>query len=728
MNIRLIITAIMLILAAAFVSAQPGARIGKLNGIVTIDNSDVAVQNATVTILQLRRSVQTDSKGRYEFHELPEGHYDVLAHLDRVPDVVQSVDVRNETALNFQLSLTIVTEQVTVSGSGSEEAISNAYGSVAALSAVKIGEANPITIGDALERLPGVAKRSFGPGSGRPVIRGFDGDRVLVLKDGLRIGGIASQSGDEVEPIDVLSLDRIEVVKGPATLLFGSNAIGGVVNGISTNEVFLNGLSGYLSGFGGSNNWQTGGGGGLKYGFGDFMLFGSGTVQKANDYVTPLGTVRNSFAKNGSYSGGAGWFPRRGWITFSYGFDRQRYGIPTDADELDLESLKSRRYNFEVKGGIRGLGGFIESGDFAVSYNDYKNREFEFETDENVTELESLATNKNFNYRASFNHRRIGRFAGTFGSSGFTRDFVSLGEEAPAPRTKQESLAAFGLERIEFERVGLQFGGRIEQNRYNPEGALPTRNFVGVSASVGARFRLSANGLLAANYQHSFRAPALEELFNFGPHPGLLVFDIGDPNLTSERSDGVDINFRYNRDRVRIESGVYYYRITNFVFQAFTGNTDDESNLPIINYAQSDARYTGAEANLEAKFAKRLWLTGRIDYVRADLTELNRPLPRIPPIRAAVGFDWHYDGLSIRPEAIFAGKQDRIFDYETQTPGYAVFNINGSYSFVVNRTAHVVSFSAFNLGDKLYRNHLSFIKDIAPEIGRGFRFNYSMRF
>lgn len=715
-------------LVSMSISAQTEGKMGTLSGTVTLDNSGVAVQNATVTILNLRRSVQTNDEGKYKFVGLPEGRYDVLAHLDRVPDVVQSVDVRNETTFNIRLFLTIVTEQVTVSGSGTEEAISNAYGSVAAVSAVKIGEGNPLTIGDAVDRLPGVAKRSFGPGSGRPVIRGFDGDRVLVLKDGLRIGGIASQSGDEVEPIDVLSLDRIEVVKGPATLLFGSNAIGGVVNGISTNEVFLEGLSGYLSGFGGSNNWQAGGGGGLKYGFGEFMVFGSGTVQKANGYVTPIGTIRNSFAKNSSYSAGVGWFPHRGWILFSYGFDRQRYGIPTDADEIDLESLKSRRYNFEIKGGLRGLGGFVESGDFAVSYNDYKNREFEFETDENVIELESLATNKNFNYRASFNHRRIGKFSGTFGSSGFTRDFVSLGEEAPAPRTKQQSFSAFGLERIEFERIGLQFGGRIEQNQYNPEGALPTRNFVGVSASVGARFRLSANGLLAANYQHSFRAPALEELFNFGRHPGLLVFDIGDPNLTSERSDGVDTNFRYNRDRIRIESGVYYYRITNFVFQAFSGNTDDESNLPIINYAQADARYTGAEAGLEAGVAKSLWFTSRIDYVRADLTELDRPLPRIPPIRAAVGFDWHYGGLSVRPEAIFAGKQDRIFDNETETPGYAVFNINGSYSFVANRTAHVLSFSAFNLGDKLYRNHLSFIKDIAPEIGRGFRFNYSMRF
>jgi iron complex outermembrane receptor protein len=544
----------------------------------------------------------------------------------------------------------------------------------------------------------------------------------------LRAGGIASQSGDEAEPIDVLSLDRVEIVKGPATLLYGSNAIGGVVNGISTNDVYQKQLSGYLNLFGGTNNWQAGASGGFKYGVKNFLFFANGGWQKANDYRTPRGTVLNSFARSGDVSGGAGWFPAGGWLSFNYSEDRRRHGIPVEPDEIDFESLTERRHSYEVKGGLRDLSGFIESGDFALRHNDYKAREFEFESDENVTELESVAANKNFNYRANFNHRRSGRLAGTFGLSGFTRDFVSVGKEAPAPRTKQNSFAVYGLERVDFERIGFQFGGRVEQNSYNPAGNHRDRDFIGFSGSAGARVPLWAGGSFVAYYQHSFRAPALEELYNNGPHPGILVFDIGNANLNPEQGDGVDFTLRHTTARLRFEGSVFYYRLRNFVFPAFTGETDETSNLPIVNYAQGDSRYLGTEASAEARVLPTLWLNGKLDYVRAELTAQNKPLPRIPPLRGTLALDWRYKAVSVRPELIIAGRQDRVFDQETPTAGYALLNLNASYTFVSGRAAHILSIGAYNLGDALYRNHLSFIKNLAPEAGRSVRLNYSLRF
>lgn len=702
---------------------------GTIRGTVTIAPSGMTARNAVVTIAELKKSVLTDQNGLFEFVGIPVGKYQLIAHLDRVPDVVKSLEVTIGTQiLDFQLTLAPVSEQVTVTATGSAEAVNSAYQVVTSVGAIELAQRNPVSIGEALEYQLGVAKRSFGPGSGRPVIRGFDGDRVLVLQDGLRVGGIASQSGDEVEPIDVLSLDRVEIVKGPATLLYGSNAIGGVVNGISTNDTYQQGLSGYLTALGGSNNWQAGGSGGFKYGVRSFLIFGNGGAQKANDYRTPLGTVLNSYARGGNVSGGVGWFPRKGWLSFNYAYDRRRYGIPVEPGELDFEYLKMRRHSYEVKGGLRELGGFIESGDFAISYNDYLNREFEFESDENKTELDSVATNKNFNYRANFNHQRRGRLSGTFGLSGFTRDYESIGAEAPAPHTKQNSVAVYGLERVDLERIGFQFGGRVEQNGYNPEGNFRKRNFVGFSGSAGVRVPLWKGGSFVANYQHSFRAPALEELYNNGPHPGILVFDIGNPNLKPEQGDGVDFSLRHNTERMRIEGSVYYYNISNFVYTAFTGITDPVSRLPIVDYAQGKSRYVGAEASVEARVLSSLWLNGKMDYVRAELTEQNKPLPRIPPFRTTLGLDWRYGSLSVRPELILAKRQTRVFDSETPTAGYAVFNLNASYTIVTRRVAHIVSVSGYNLGDKLYRNHLSFIKEIAPEIGRTLRLNYALRF
>ena len=722
-------SALVALLLAGSASAQSPAASGKLRGTVLIEPFGTPARNAVVTIAELKKSALTDENGAFVLTDVPAGTYQFITHLDRVPDVVKTVAVMGgDQKVDLQLTLAPVSEQVTVTASGSAESITSSYHSVISVGALELARKNSVSIGDALEYQLGVAKRSFGPGSGRPVIRGFDGDRVLVLQDGLRVGGIASQSGDEVEPIDVLSLDRIEIVKGPATLLYGSNAIGGVVNGISTNDLYQPGLSGYLTGFGSTNNWQAGASAGFKYGLRNFLIFGSGGTQKANDYRTPLGTVVNSFARSGSASAGVGWFPSKGWLSFTYALDRRRHGIPVEADEVDFESLHERRHSYEIKGGLRGRGGFIEGGDFAASFNDYKAREFEFESDENVTELESLATNKSFNYRANFNQRRRGRLSGTLGVSGFTRDYEAVGKEAPAPHTRQESFALYGLERVDFERIGFQFGGRVEQNGYNLEGNFRDRNFVGFSGSAGVRVPLWTGGALVANYQHSFRAPALEELYNHGPHPGILAFDIGNPNLNAEHGDGLDVSLRHSTDRLRVEGSVFYYNLHNYVFTAFTGEVDEESHLPIVNYAQGNSRYVGAEASVEARVLPATWLDGKVDYVRAELTELNKPLPRIPPLRGTLGLDWRYKAVSLRPELIVANRQGRVFDNETPTAGYAVFNLHASYTFVTSRTSHVLSVNGYNLGDTLYRNHLSFIKNIAPEMGRSVRLSYALRF
>jgi len=711
------------------ITAAAQSPAGKIYGTVRISPSERVVSNAVLRILETNQSVLTNERGAYEFSGMRAGKYQIVAHLDRLPETIQTIEFTgNDQRLDFELDVTSVREEVTVSATGSTEAVTSSYQPVTAVGVLELAQKNPVSIGEALEFQLGVAKRSFGPGSGRPVIRGFDGDRVLVLQDGLRLGGIASQSGDEVEPIDVLSLDRIELVKGPATLLYGSNAIGGVVNGISTNDVYQRGLSGYVTSFGATNSWQAGTSGGLKFGVRDFMLFGGAGAQKANDYRTPIDGVLNSYARSGNASFGGGWFRQRGWLSFNYTLDKRRYGIPAEAQAVDLEYLQMRRYSFTGKGGWRNVPGLIEGGDVALNYNDYVNREFEFESDENVTELDSLATNKNFNFRSNFVHRRRGELAGTFGFSGFTRDYESVGEEAPAPHTKQHSFAAFILEKLELEKIGFQFGGRIEQNSYDPDGDFRKRNFVGFSGSVGARLRLWNGGALVADYRNSFRAPALEELYNHGPHPGILVFDIGNENLKAEHSDGVDLSLRHNTKRLRLEAGAYYYKFRNFVFPAFTGLTDAESNLPIVIYSQGPSRYFGAEASIEAQALTNIWVTGKFDYTRAELTEINKPLPRITPARGTVGIDWRHKALNIRPELLLVAAQRRVADHETPTAGYVLVNVTASYAFVTSRAAHVISVSGYNLSDRLYRNHLSFIKEMAPEIGRHVRLSYMLRF
>ncbi|HEU4871962.1 MAG TPA: TonB-dependent receptor, partial [Pyrinomonadaceae bacterium] len=563
----------------------------------------------------------------------------------------------------------------------------------------------------------------------RPVIRGFDGDRVLVLQDGNRVGGLGFESGDHAEPVDVLTAERVEVVKGPATLLYGSNAIGGVVNTISGHDSPHKGLNGYLTGLGSTNSNHGGGSGGIEYGTTRWLTWANFGGQRSSDYDTPIGRVENSFSREVSTAAGFGFYPKKAFFSFNYNLNKRRYGIPVDPNEADPEivELNPRRHSIELRGGFRETGTFIDAGTFSVQYNNYRHAEINSITGEIGTGFR----NNTFLYQGMFDQRKTGRLSGRFGFWGMHRDFSASGEEALAPPTKQNAFALFGLETFDFERVSLQLGGRLENNRYNPEpsavrGVLPDRSFTGFSGAAGIRVATWNGGSFVANYSHSYRAPALEELYNLGPHPGNLAFEIGNPDLKRELGNGFDFGIRHRSKRVRFEANGFYYHIKDFIFLAPTGDVED--GLTVAEYDQGTTRYAGTEARLDAALHPAVWLNLGLDYVNAELTSSDTPLPRIPPLRGRVGLEFRYRGLLLNPEVVMANHQDRIFLTETPTAGYAVFNLSGSYLFAQQHAAHIISFNFFNVGDTLYRNHLSFIKEFAPEMGRGLRVTYTLRF
>jgi iron complex outermembrane receptor protein len=726
-HFRIPVAFIILSLISSTAFAQSNAT---LRGTVTLGDSGKPVHNALITILQLKRTVDTDDEGRFEFHDVPAGKYDVVAHLDRVPDIVRSVDLTSgDATLDFQIELTGVREQVTVTATGSEQAVSSSIQSVDVLGSIELAKKSPVSLGEALDGELGIAKRSFGPGTARPVIRGFDGDRVLVLQDGNRIGGLGFESGDHAEPIDILTVERVEIVKGPATLLYGSNAIGGVVNTVSGHDSPHKGVNAYLTGIGGTNGGHGGASGGIEFGTEKWLFWGNGGGQRTGDYNTPTGRVENSFSREGSGAAGLGHYSKNSFFTFNYNFNKRRYGIPFDPEEVapEIVELNPRRHSVDFRSGFRETGKFIDAGTFSVQYNNYRHSEIESLTGEIGTAFK----NNTFLYQGVFDQKKTGRLSGRFGFWGMHRDFSATGEEALAPPAKQNSFAVFGLETLEFERVSLQLGGRLENNQYHPEpsasrGILPDRSFTGFSGAAGLRVATWSGGSFVANYSHSYRAPAMEELYNFGPHPGNLAFEIGDPNLKRELGDGIDFGVRHNSKRLRFEVSAFYYRIRDFVFLAPTGDIED--GLTVAEYDQGTTRYTGTEARLDAAVHPAVWLNLGLDYVNAELTASNTPLPRIPPLRGRAGLEFRFKNLLLNPEVVATNRQDRIFSTESATAGYAVFNVSGSYLIAQKHAAHIISFNFFNIGDTLYRNHLSFIKEFAPEMGRGLRVTYTLRF
>lgn len=727
--------ALLLALAPQSVFAQTG---GTIKGRVTNAEGGAPLHNVIITIVQLKRSVETDENGAFEIVDLPPGTYTALAHMEGFPDLARNVSIGSgQTAtLNFEMRLIGLREEVTVTATGAEQSTFEAMQSVTTLGALKITEESHPSLGEVLDKEPGVAKRSFGPGSSRPVVRGFDGDRVLVLQDGASVGSLGSQSGDHGEPVDVLTLERIEVVKGPATLLYGSNAVGGVVNAITGHDYAHEGWRGYLTGIAGTTNDQASASGGLEYGTGKWMFWGNGTGQRTGDYDTPAGAVENSHTRAANGLVGTGRYGDKSFFSVTYGYDKRRYGVPfaslfeaheeheeeasAEAEEASEDiDISMRRHDLRFNGGYRNLEGFINSFRLTLNYSDYRHKEIEGE------EVGTLFNNDLFSVRGVFDQRRTKNFGGSFGFSSFRRDYETIGAESLTPPVSQNNFAVFGLQFIDLERVKFQFGGRVERNAYDPEG-LRERTFTGFSGAAGVRVSLWTDGAFVANYTHSYRAPALEELYNNGPHLGNLAFEIGDPNLRRERNDGIDLSLRHASTRVRATGNVFYYNIKDFVFLAPTGGVED--GLIEAVYEQSDSRFIGTEIDVEFAAHRNLWINMGFDAVDAELKETGTPLPRIPPMRGRLGLDWRYRGLSLRPEAVFVKDQDDIFPTETRTAGYAVFNLLASYTLARPHYAHIFAVNAFNLGDRLYRNHLSFIKELAPEIGRGVRFTYTLRY
>jgi len=756
------------LLGACFAAPLVWAQSGRIEGVVVLRPTGDPLHNAVVHLEEVDRTTQTNHDGRFEFNNVPAGQYRLHAHADiALTDAFETVTVTpgGTAQVRLEVDLATVREKVTVTATGIPQSVFEAFQAVDARNSFDLAAEVSPTIGETLANRPGngVALRSFGPGAGRPIIRGFDGDRVLVLQDGIPTGTLSSQSGDHAELINTARLDRLEVVRGPATLLYGGSGMGGVVNAITRHHAFHEhahrGLRGYLSGTGGSANGFANATGGFEYGFKNWMVWGGGGGQRTGDYLTPIGRIPNSDTRLSTGYMGLGRYGNKHFFSVNATFDNGLYGVPfsdllhhqDDEDDKHrgrLERLAARplgeeddhkhklarteidasrqayQFSWGVKNPVEPLENFI----LRFNYSRWRHDEIEV-ADDGHRQTGTRFDNRQIVWRGLFEQARRGSLTGRFGFWGMVRDYRATGEEALAPPVDQQSWAAFALEELNFERIKFQFGARLEHNRYTPglagEPSLK-RSFTGISASAGAHIGLWQGGAFLANYSRSHRAPALEELYNRGPHVGNLAYEIGNPKLKAETGNGIDLSLRQRNRRAQGEFNLFYYDFNNFVFPFATGETKE--GFRVVRFAEADSRFYGTELNLGVGLHRYLWLHLGGDYVNAQEKQEKIPLPRIPPLRGRAGLEWSWQGLRVEPEMVVAARQDRLFSGETPTPGYAVFRLTASYVIARGHFVHQFAVNAFNLGDRLYRNHSSFLKDLAPEIGRGVRFTYRVRF
>ena len=746
-------------MAVAFSTSLWAQGLGTIRGVVEIVDNGQPVHGAVVLVVGSEFVELTGEDGTFEMQNVPAGTYEILAQREHLTAVRQTVRLEpgDTVDVTFGLALSPVHEELTVTATAGGQATAfEAFNAVTTLDSFDL-VANPVgTLGEALEDQPGIARRSFGPGSSRPIIRGFDGDRVLMMEDGVRTGDLSGQSGDHATTVDPNSLERIEVVRGPATLLYGSNAVGGVVNAITSQETMratgLIGTQGQLSLDGGSANTQLGTSANLQHAANSLRVWAGGSTRRSGDYGTPDSTVENSATRLAAGRMGVGYSGKRLFASGGLTFENGRYGVPFAGEiqagdhsglgDSRLVDLESRRKVGRLDIGMRNLGTRgVESFQVVVTATDWEHDEIEISGG-----TETVGTsfdNRTYILRADVDQRQSGILSGRFGLWSQFRDYAAVGDETLAPPTNQDAFAVFAYEELDLGRYRIQFGGRVERNAYTVAPRVPDhdeteasaglqpvgvrdRTFTGVSASVGVQTDLGSQNAFVASLSHSHRAPALEELYNFGPHVGNLAFEIGRSDLHGESTVGLDLSVRHRSEQVRGSVNVYVYAIDNFVFQDV--RNEFVEGLRVARFAQADSRFAGFEAQGSVHLAGQVWANLGLGFVDAQLTSTSEALPRIPPLQGQVSVDIHSGGLTITPEVNLVARQNAVFREETPTSGYAVLNLRLSYVWARQHMAHILAVSGYNLTNELYRNHASFIKDLAPEIGRGVKVGYSLRF
>ena len=614
------------------------------------------------------------------------------------------------------------------------------------------------TIGDTLAHLPGVSSTSFGPNASRPVLRGFQGERVRILKDGIGSIDVSNTSVDHAVVVNPLTSERIEVLRGPSALLFGSSAIGGVVNVLDSriprripeHAVHIDAIGTY-----GSAAEERSGFGQIDVPLGGkFVVHLDGSYAKTNDLdtgnfilsaplravaaassdsdIADLATLRdklpNSAAKTWEVAGGAALILDGGTIGASFSHYDSLYGVPVrysldPAIEAEQVRLQLKQDRADLRAEINAGGGFLETIRFRTAFADYRHSEIEEDGAVATTFL-----NKSVETRIEFAQAKRGSWRGAFGAQLAIRDFNVIGAEAFVPENTTQQFGVFTLQEIDAGTFKAEAGARFERTNLsavenviigNPD---YRRNFSALSGSLGASYALADGVRIGITGSHTERAPAAEELFANGPHAGTQAFEIGNPDFVKEVSNGVEASLRASRPGFSFSVAAYYNWFSDYVYEAATGAVIDD--LPVFQFAQADARYYGIEAEFSARVATlggfAVNIDGVGDYTRATITGVGFA-PRIPPLRLLGGIEGKSDSFELRAEVEWTAKQDRLAAFETPTPGFTLVNASATVRPFGAESKASLTLSANNIFNVEARRHASFLKDYAPLAGRDFR-------
>ena len=655
-----------------------------------------------------------------------------------------------------------IEQPVIVTLPGLQRTAGELVSNVAALDRKEIVESLASTLGDTLDRQPGVASTSFGQGASRPVLRGLGAERVQVLTNGIGVIDVSAASPDHQVATDGIDAQKVEILRGPAALVYGGQAIGGVVNvidGLIMEDLPKRTFGGEAYAAGNSVNDGTEGGVRVQAVGGPLVLTLTASQRNFDDYDFPgiaesdrlhaleeaeegeaheeeahsSGTLENSFVDTQTYAGGLSWIGETAFLGLAVRRAESQYGLPGSSHEHDEEEHEGEEHNeealpfidmeqtrYDLRGGISVDNGFLTNLTVSASQADYTHTEFE-----GPGEPGTVFVSDGFEGRVEVGHV-LGPVQGEFGIQYADTSLDAIGDEAFIAATDTTSFGVFLYESEDWDNgLGIEGGIRAEQvdldNRDN--GSVSFDLF---SASAGVHRHWESGWFLGAQVAWAERAPNSSELFADGPHLATVQYEIGDSTLGKERGLNLEGTVRWESETASFGVNLFHSDFADFIYLGPTGAVQDD--LPVFTFRQQDAQFTGGEAFaeyqlLEGPFKADWKFDAGLDFVRAEFDDGSN-VPYVPPVTLNAGAEADWGALALGAKLTWAADQDSPGTGQLETDGYVTADLHADldiarYGF--GRQGTKLFIEARNVTDEEVRPATSVLKDTVPLPGRNIR-------
>lgn len=662
-------------------------------------------------------------------------------------------------------------DELVVTASPLPRKASQLPGAVSILKGDELLQKQQATLGETVRYMPGVSASYFGPGASRPILRGLGGSRVQMLIDHVEVFDASAASNDHAVAVDTLGVEKIEILRGPATLRYGPNAVGGVVNTVEnrvprelvdgpvTGSVELRGSS-VDGGFGGaavlSGNiekvvWRLKG---FGFSAGDVSIPGfaeSEQLREAeeaegeeDEEEEAFGRIPNSQVEYAGFSAGASFVDDDFYLGLALSDFRTNYGVVfheaghdhghgelAPGEEEPPVTIELDSWSLDFAGGVTDPIEGLHSVDARLRLTDYEHSENEGDF------VATTFQNRAYDLRIEAVHERLGLLEGAFGFQSTFSDFKVSGEEGFLPNTFNARNSLFVIEEVDLAPVTLELGGRfdyasVESGGGGPFGEARKRTFPLGSASAGIVYDFLEGQILSFDASWSMRPPNYEEFFANGLHVASGFFEIGDPDLDSENAVGLNLGYTGQFSIIDWSVNAFYDRFWNYIF--LEGTDEERDEIQVGRFLATDAEFAGGELELAVHAIEegdhRLHVIGRADGVYAQNLGADQPLPRMPPVRFGGSIVYEYDAFRAQFDALRAAEQTRVPEGEFTTAGYTMLDLGFSYvlNLIDAPVTPMLFFRISNLLDEEARASESFLRDRAPLPGRNFTGGVQVRF